>query len=513
MENTHENTRKFVREGTIIKYNKEVINNEDTDIIFHIFEDENISKNVAIFVLKYNINKDGKTIPYQVVLGKIELTKNDGQLIEKAKIIRDYLLAQLKMNSKGKNNYQYCKQLDTICVKKQIPYIYTNEGIQIVTNSEHEDTILERTYTFEEENNIMKVRCLNPDKRMDLYASETSIRQKITENIRRQQMTDVAMTELENNDDKEKFLKGKKIDNLRRETSNEVIFCKKDSIIAYILKQYEEKKEEIKPEHKITLEEYMKIKRYLEEHNINKKIDPSIVIGSSEEESNLERYFRLKEKSLAIDIRKMLENAQNDYIEQQTNNENNNIAEDDVYSYISNCKNIFDSIKQEKDFNTQFCYKRTIGGDFEKLYSIVELQGTKKDKNGEPIYNVEEILQYLKLKEKVLKETDLGKNKSFMRHEIYDENKDIKKLVDFVINTKSRKDTIRQEKEMISEFYREVIEDIIKKNSESINLYNNYAKRFNLEICPVGENPHNPNMDNIGSKNVEELEENSNQQR
>lgn len=175
MEDTQENTRKFVKEGKIIKYNKEVIKNKDTDIIFHIFEDENISKNVAIFVLKYNIDKEGKQIPYQVVLGKIELTKNDEKLVEKAKIIRDYLLAQLKLNSKGKNNYEYCKQLDTICVKKQIPYIYTSEGIQIVTNNEQEDSIFERTYTFEEENNIMKVRCLNPARRMDLYASETLV--------------------------------------------------------------------------------------------------------------------------------------------------------------------------------------------------------------------------------------------------------------------------------------------------------------------------------------------------
>lgn len=329
-------------------------------------------------------------------------------------------------------------------------------------------------------------------------------------------MTDVAMAELENNDDKEKFLKGKKIDKLRRETSNEVIFCKKDLIIAYILKQYEEtkgKKEKTKPEHKITLEEYMKIKRYLAENNIKKEIDPSVVIGSDEEKSNLERYYRLKEKSLAIDIRKILEDAQNDYIEQQSNSENDNLGEDDLYSYISNCKNIFDSIKQEKDFNTQFCYKRTIGGNFEKLYSIIKSQGTKKDRNGVPLYNVEEILQYLKLKEEVLRKTNLGKNKSFLQHEIYEENKDIKELVDFVINTKSRKDTIIQEKELISEFYREVIENVIKNNTESIELYNNYANRFKLEVCPVGKNEHNPNMDNIGNKNVEELNEDNNQQR
>lgn len=516
MENTQENVKKMGKEGTIIEYNSKALKKEDTDIIFHIFEDENISKNVAIFVLKYSIEKEGEQIPYQVVLGKIELTKKDGQLVEKAKTIRDYLLGQLKKNSEQKYDYQYCKQLDTICVKNKIPYTYTSEGVQIITNNEQENKLLERTYTFEEENNIMKVICLNPAKKMDLYTSELNIRQNINENIKRKQMTDAAMAELENIDDKKKFLKAKKIDSLRRETSEEVIFYKRNNIIPYLVKQYEEtkgKKEKTNDEHKITFEEYMKIKKYMKEHNIDRKIDPSVVIGTSEEESNLEKYFRLKEKSIAIDIKKMLEDAQNEYIEQQSNNDETNIENNNIYSDIDKCMNIFDSIKQGQDFNTQFRYKRTTAGNFETLYSIVKSQGTKKDKNGKPIYNLEEILEYLKLKENILSKVELGKNRNFMKYDIYSENEDIKKLVGFVINVESRKDTSKQEKELISEFYRESIDGLIKNNSEAIELYNSYANRFNLEICQVGENSHNPNMDNIGVKNEKRLEENSDQQR
>ena len=196
MKNTQENIEKLGREGNIINYNIDEIKNKDTDIIFHIFEDKNISKNVAIFVLNYTRKEGEEQTPYQVVPGKIELKRNDGQLVEKAKTIRDYLLEQLRANSKGKNNYEFCRQLDAICAKKEIPFIYTDEGIQIITNSESGETILERTYTFEEENNIMKVKCLNPSKKMDLYTSEANIRQKISENIKQNKMVKTAMTEL-----------------------------------------------------------------------------------------------------------------------------------------------------------------------------------------------------------------------------------------------------------------------------------------------------------------------------
>lgn len=242
MKNTQENIEKMGREGTIIKYSKDEIENKDTNIIFYIFEDENISKNVAIFVLNYTHKNEEKQEPYQVVLGKIELKKNDGQLVEKAKIIRDYLLTQLRVNNKGKNNYEICKQLDAICVKKEIPFIYTDEGIQIITASESGENILERTYTFEEENNIMKVKCLNPSRKMNLYMSEANIRQKINERIKRNKMDTAAMMELKNNKDKEKFLMGKKIEDLRKETSEEVIFYRKNIVIAYLVKQYEKTK-------------------------------------------------------------------------------------------------------------------------------------------------------------------------------------------------------------------------------------------------------------------------------
>ena len=44
---------------------------------------------------------------------------------------------------KGRNNYDFCSHLDNICVKKDIPFMYTEEGTNIVTNNTNEDKVME----------------------------------------------------------------------------------------------------------------------------------------------------------------------------------------------------------------------------------------------------------------------------------------------------------------------------------------------------------------------------------
>lgn len=63
------------KEGLTIKYDKDVINNKDTDIIFNVYTDEDTKKQVALFILKYKLNVKKEQIPYQVVLGMIGLEK------------------------------------------------------------------------------------------------------------------------------------------------------------------------------------------------------------------------------------------------------------------------------------------------------------------------------------------------------------------------------------------------------------------------------------------------------
>ena len=206
MEDTQEKNIKYGKNSILIRYNNIVFNDKNTNIIPITILDDNTSKNVCIFLLKYTLN----TIPYEVVMGKLQLDKSDGKLGEKSKIIQEFLLKQIEVNSKGINDYEYCNSLDKICDKKNIPFIYTDEGINIVTNSGKEDKIIERTYYCNEEQDILKLECMKPEKKMDLYVSEANIRKSINEKVKQNKAIRAAKEEL-TPDNLEKFNLGKKI--------------------------------------------------------------------------------------------------------------------------------------------------------------------------------------------------------------------------------------------------------------------------------------------------------------
>ena len=44
-----------------------------------------------------------------------------------------------------------------------------------------------------------------------------------------------------------------------------------------------------------------------------------------------------------------------------------------------------------------------------------------------------------------------------------------------------------QEKEMLQEMYQVMTNDIIKNSKEDVNLFNSYAERFNVDMCPIPE--------------------------
>ena len=489
-----ENTQDIKIEGNnSIKYNNNVMDNKDTDIILKTFKEQgNESANVAVFVLKYNLQEDGETTPYEVVLGKIQLKKNLENLSTKAKEVRDYLVEQLKENRKKQNNCEYCRILLDICKKNDIPFIYTEEGIEIVTNDAKNTRVIEKTYKTQEQDNAIELVCLNQHKKMDLYESELKIRKKIDEKIKDHRIIDAAMKELETDNEKKKFKRGKKINDLRNETNKEVIIdSQRETIVNFLIYKYRTDKGEKKvpEEQSVSMEDYIKMTQYLKSKNSEKKVPHSLVIGPEKEQSNAERYFRLKETGIAIDIRKMLEDSQNEALEKEMENAENIGNEQELSdrdNYINNCKTIFDFIKQGRDVNTQFFYSKRIDG-FGQLYSIVEEQKDKRDKDGNKIYNAEEILEYLKMKEQIIKTIPLDKKKSFLDYELYTEHDIIKEFMKFVMNTEVRKDTIEQEKEMLLEMYQEMVSDIIRNAKDDVELYNVYAERFDADVCPVPE--------------------------
>ena len=78
----------------------------------------------------------------------IKLERKDSQIKEDAKTIRDLLLSQLKRNAKGENVYNYCDKLNQDCIKNRIPFVYTNEGIDIITRDEEGLKKLFKQFSF-----------------------------------------------------------------------------------------------------------------------------------------------------------------------------------------------------------------------------------------------------------------------------------------------------------------------------------------------------------------------------
>lgn len=476
MENTQQNREIYGKKGAVIKFNNNVIENKDTNIVVRTLTDDENEQNSYIFTLNYMLDE----IPYEVVLGRLEINKGNGNLSEKAKVVEDLINKQINANNKGINNFDFCSHLDSICVKKDIPFIYTEEGINIVTNNGNEDKVIERTYFCGEDNNILKLKCLKPEKTMDLYISKANIRKKIDENNKQNKAIEAAQKELEPQKI-EKFNIGKKLKNFKSEKSEDVIFSMRKTLITYLIqgKLQNKNQDKVDKKHKLTMLEYMKIKDYYKKkENRDVKIDPSMVIGNPPEKTIAEKFFRIKEKAIAIDIKKILEKEQSEYVEDEINNEEEGLLRNtDIYNAINNYKSIFDFIKEGKDLNTQFCYSITSGG-FKDLKSIVEKQVKKQ-----PDAKKEEIIQYLELKEEILKNVKLNKGNGFF--DLYNENDKVKEFIEFVMKSASRDDTKKEEKKLLTDVYNDMIDNMILRHEDSVKLYNGYASRFNAETCEI----------------------------
>ena len=116
---------------------------------------------------------------------------------------------------------------------------------------------------------------------------------------------------------------------------------------------------------------------------------------------------------------------------------------------------------------------------------MVEKHKDDKDKEGNRLYNTEEILEYLKMKEEKLKTIKLDKKKSFLDYELYTNYELVRKFMRFVMQSDVRKDTREEEKSNLLAMYQEMGNKIIEKNEEEVKLFNIYAERFNGKLCPV----------------------------
>lgn len=501
----------------VIRYNNDVIKDKNTNIIIRTLIDKKTSQSISVFLLKYEF--DGK--PYEVVLGKLQLNKGDGSLSDKAKIVKECIERQLTANSKGRNNCDICKNLDNICVKKEIPFVYTDEGIKIVTNSIDNLKKMERTYLCNEENDILKLRCLDPEKRMDLYISEANLRKSIDENIKQNKAIDAAKKEL-NFDEMKKFNVAKNLKELQEIQSEDIRFDYRNELMEYLINWKLERGTNTKNKDEQMREALIKalqIKKYCrEKENREVQIDIKTLFNeeNNDEKTLEEKYFRLKEKGIAIDIKKLLEQAQNDCLENAINmkdisGEKENL---ELVERIKDYNMIFDLIKNGRDVASQFLYMRlpeektAEENEMKKEVRFIELKALIENQiKKEKIDSVKakEIMKYLEMKEDVLGKVRLLNGNDFFK--VYEQNDKVKNLIKYTIQTESRDSTLLEEKKLLSEVYEEMTDVLILKHEDSVKLYNGYANKFGAQTCEipgegrnefVEENPKRDDGESIG---------------
>ena len=143
---------------------------------------------------------------------------------------------------------------------------------------------------------------------MDLYISEANLRKSIDENIKQNKAIDAAKKEL-NFDEMKKFNVAKNLKELQEIQSEDIRFDYRNELMEYLINWKLERGTNTKNKDEQMREALIKalqIKKYCrEKENREVQIDIKTLFNeeNNDEKTLEEKYFRLKEKGIAIDIK------------------------------------------------------------------------------------------------------------------------------------------------------------------------------------------------------------------
>lgn len=452
--------------------------------------------------------------PYDVVLGKIEDANEIENLSGKLKIIEEYIKKQLAKNKQFRNDdFGYCTILDNLCTKYKIPFTYTQEGIDMITASniafdeENEGekikyNFFERTYGISDKDDFLNLFPISENADMSLVESEVALRKAVKDKTIKNRMVRNVLKRLQTKEGRKEFLTAVSISDLKFHRTNKLKQICRNKVIDYMIKSYENESLEAK-QPKMTFEQYRDINKFLKANNIDRTLDISAIAGGEKNWADVEavRYYNFKENGLAIDVKRILETTFDELLVDKQEDDQNL-----MYDYVTKCRIIFDYIKGgTNSLNSQLCFNRI--ENFDKLREIV------KAKSGSVVTEerADEIEEYLKLKEQVLRNAKLGTRKSFVDREVYDSSEDVKKLMKFVVKASTRKETPEElakkqklnektleevDEEFIARNYDKLVDSIIDKNRGAVTLYNEYMAPANIDIIPLEEEKTNDNKEN-----------------
>lgn len=504
---------RYAKKSKNIEYSTKVYGEKEGEIKPEIkpidIRTEDSDKPSLFLILKYKtLNGD----PLEVIIAKLG---NINDRARRTKEIIELIKGQLRDNAKGEEGYNFYEKLQEYLKTEGMSLEFTLEGIDILSTKSKKEVPIKRTQRI---NNNGKVEKLFSDQEIKIMR-ETNIPEIIKYTVWKNGREE-ALKNFSTNEERQAFLKGEKIANIMQniritdrdtdETIKEKVKNRKKFAINYLLEvnntqnsyeqntaeqirlqQMDEKirqlKEQLEQRKNMNLNPQQKIeqnrvtaellKGYMELINKgNADIQQSIKQPKIKIQEYLNKYIKIKEKGLAIDVNKALENLEKNSYNQMENK-------------INEQKEIPKETKEEvkKWQEGQHFFTLTKQG-FEKMARIFATQTSKVDlefliksiKDNE--CHDEELLKYIELKQKILEEAqtdDIQNNE--------DKYPSVKELYEFILKSRIRESTRDDDKKMLSEIYKISIDMILTTNADEINLYNKVAKKYGGYVCPTSD--------------------------
>lgn len=398
-------------------------------------------ENKFIWTVVLNYEIDGK--PQEVIMGTLGDTN---ERKAKAKKIIELIEKQLKENSMEKDGYKSFEQLSKYVKNENIPFLLTMEGMDILSTKSKDKTLIEKTVS-ESRHGEMQSKFTLDEMKKKKEEKNAQLAVYIREQRKLEKWKERRTKILENLEPskREAFLEGERITQFIQDQEINII-SKRDTVVRYLTEENE---------------------------GIEDKENPKAIL--------VKGYIKLKEKGIAIDTKKTLEEIENEYY--KNIRENSGEITEKQYKgleILDNYKNFFDLVKLGKDWNARLVALKLKKINFEPLGKLF---GKYRGEDTE-------LLEYFKLKEKMVKET--GTDTIELE---YNQNDSVRELYDFLLYSSIRKETAKDDEFFISRIYDERIKrELLEYNYENIELYNYYAQKSGINIYELPE---------IKSKNID----------
>lgn len=458
------------------------------------------TKNADLIIREASTEKDNhvwaivlkcklKEVPQEIILGTIGNAVGLDRKEATVKIL-DLIQKQLKDNAKGVQGYQEYLKLNKLIIEERIPFSITFEGKAVLAQKSLDVKAIPRTvYQNEGKSDILNKYTKEDLETMKLR-QKNEIDNYMNEKLRverwksaREKILDIFSSE----EEKQKFIRGEQI-----AKNFEIIDSSDDRNIL------EEK------EKNIVNEKNNAKQKIVAEYFCDYYSEPDKLELSDRDKSIInvlfKNYLRIKEKGIAIDISRGLDVLGDivcQYLKDRMMSEDkigqnieNDMKDDKAYLEISKYKDVFELLKQGRDWNARIIaslhsldiknlknnFSRISTRDLSKIEDADVLEDSKFLKDPE-------LLEYMDLKSKMMHDT--GNDNIDGKEHNYES---VGNLYEFLLKSSIREKTQDVEMETIDKMFTSSIRnEYLKKNDEEIKLYNYYAKKFKMYECPMVE--------------------------